>query len=72
MSRNLACQISRDLHSDCFAVVLTSGFYCDSRAHNVRKVRVVKYIVVYGQIKAADQKYCRNQRWRRKLKEIRF
>ena len=66
MSRNLACQISRDLHSDCFAVVLTAGFYCDSRAHNVRKVRVVKYIVVYGQIKAADQKYCHKQ----KLKEI--
>ena len=42
--------------SDCFAMVLTAGFYCDSRAHNVRKVRVVKYIVVYGQIKAADQK----------------
>ena len=69
MSRNLARQISRDLHSDCFAMVLTAGFYCDSRAHNVRKVRVVKYIVVYGQIKAADQKYCHNQKWRRKLKE---
>ena len=65
-------QTSRDLHSDCFAMVLTAGFYCDSRAHNVRKVRVVKYIVVYGQIKAADQKYCHNQRWRRKLKEISF
>ena len=72
MSRNLARQISRDLHSDCFAMVLTAGFYCDSRAHNVRKVRVVKYIVVYGQIKAADQKYCHNQKWRRKLKEISF
>ena len=70
MSRNLAGQILRDLHSDCFAVVLTAGFYCDSRAqiHS----RVVKYIVVYGQIKAADQKYCHNQRWRRKLKEISF
>ena len=33
---------------------------------------MVKYIVVYGQIKAADQKYCHNQRWRRKLKEISF
>ena len=62
MSRNLARQISRDLHSDCFAMVLTAGFYCDSRAQNVRKVRVVKYIVVYGQIKAADQKYCHNQK----------
>ena len=72
MSRNLARQISRDLHSDCFAMVLTAGFCCDSRAHNVRKVRVVKYIVVYGQIKAADQKYCHNQKWRRKLKEISF
>ena len=72
MSRNLARQISRDLHSDCFAMVLTAGFCCDSRAHNVRKVRVVKYIVFYGQIKAADQKYCHNQKWRRKLKEISF
>ena len=26
MSRNLARQISRDLHSDCFAMVLTAGF----------------------------------------------
>ena len=72
MSRNLARQISRALHSHSFAMVLTAGFYCDSRAHNVRKVRVVKYIVVYGQIKAADQKYCHNQKWRRKLKEISF
>ena len=72
MSKNLAPQISRDLHSDCFAMLLTAGFYCDSRAHNVRKVRVVKYMVVYGQIKAADQKYCHNQKWRRKLKEISF
>ena len=56
MSRNLARQISPVLHSGSFAMVLTAGFYCDSRAHNVRKVRVVKYIVVYGQIKAADQK----------------
>ena len=54
-------KISRDLHSHCFAMVLTACFYFDSRAHNVRKVRVVKYIVVYGQIKAADQKYCHNQ-----------
>ena len=61
MSRNLARQISRDLHSDRFAMVLTAGFYSDSRTHNVRKVRVVKYKVVYGQIKAADQKYCHNQ-----------
>ena len=66
MSRNLSRQISRDLHSDCFAMVLTAGFYCDSWAHNVRKVRVVKYIVVSGQIKAA------NQKWRRKLKETIF
>ena len=72
MSRNLARQISRDLHSDCFAMVLTAGFYCDSRAHNVLKVRVVKYTVVYSQIKAADQKYCHNQKWQRKLKEIGF
>ena len=72
MSRNLARQISRDLHSYCFAMVLTAGFYCNSRAHNARKVRVVKYIVVYGQIKAADQNYCHNQKWRRKLLEISF
>ena len=72
MFRNRARQISRDLHSSCFAMVLTAGFYSDSRAHNVRKVQVVKYIVVYGQIKAADQKYCHNHRWRRKLKEISF
>ena len=72
MFRNLALQISRDLHSDCFAIVLTAGFYCDSRAHNVRKVRVVKYISGYGQIKATDQKYCNNQRGRRNLKEINF
>ena len=56
MSRNLARQILPALHSGSFAMVLTAGFYCVSRAHNVRKVRVVKYIVVYGQIKAADQK----------------
>ena len=72
--KNMSSQISRDLHSDCFAMVLTAGFYCDSWAHNVRKVRVVKfkYIVVYGQIEAADQKYCHNQKWRRKLNEISF
>ena len=52
MSRNLARQTLRNLHSDCFTMILTAGFYCDSRAHNVQKVRVVKYIVVYGQIKA--------------------
>ena len=72
MSRNLARQTSRNLHSDCFAMVLITAFYCDSRAHNVRKVQVVKYTVVYGQIKAADQKYYHNQKWRRKLKEISF
>ena len=72
MSRNLARQTSRDLHSDCFAMVLTAGFYCDSWAHNVRKVRVIKYIVVYCQIKAADQNYCHKQKWRRKLKETSF
>ena len=72
MSRNLARQILPALHSGRFAMVLTAGFYCDFRAHNVRKVRAVKYIFVYGQMKAADQKYCHNQRWRRKLKEISF
>ena len=53
-------------------ILFRNGFYSDSRAHNVRKVRVVKYIVFYGQIKAADPKYCHNQKWRRKLKEISF
>ena len=72
MSRNLARQTLRDLLSDCFAVVSTAGVYCDSWAHNVQKVRVVKCIVVCGQIKAADQKYCHNQKWRQKLKEISF
>ena len=66
MSTNLARQISHDLHSHCFAMFLTAGFYCDSQAHDVEKVRVVKYIVVYGQIKAANQKYCHNQKRRRK------
>ena len=41
-------------------------------SHNVRKVRVVKYIVVYDQIKATDQKYCHNQKRQRKLEEISF
>ena len=56
---NVAGQTSRDLHSNCFAMVLTAGFYCDSRAHNVWKDRVVKYILkyigvgIYGQIKAS-------------------
>ena len=72
MFRNLARQISHDLHSDCFTMILTAGFYCDSRTHNVWKVRVVKYISSYRQIKAADRKYCNNQRWRRNLKEIKF
>ena len=72
MSKDLARQISRDLLSDCFTMILTAGLYCDCRAHKVLKVRVVKYMVVCGQIKAADQKYCHNQKWRRKLKEISF
>ena len=38
-------------------MVLTAGFYCYPRAHHVWKLRVVKYIVVYSQIKAADQKF---------------
>ena len=72
MSRNLARQISRDLDSDCFATGLIAVFYFDSRAHNVRKVRVVKYIVVYSQIKYGDQTYSHNQKLRRRLKEISF
>ena len=38
-------------------MVLTAGFYCDSRAHHVWKLRVVEYIVVFSPIKAADQKF---------------
>ena len=38
-------------------MVLAAGFYRDYRAHNAQEVWVVKYIVVYSQIKAADQKY---------------
>ena len=38
-------------------MVLTAGFYCDSRAHHVWKLRVVEYILVFSQIKAADQKF---------------
>ena len=38
-------------------MVLNAGFYRDYRAHNAQDVSVVKYMVVYGQIKAADQKY---------------
>ena len=33
---------------------------------------MVKYISGYREIKAADRKYCNNQRWRRNLKEIKF
>ena len=51
-----------------FHVLVTT----DSRAHNVWKVRVVKYIGVYGQIKSADKKYCHDQKWRRKREEISF
>ena len=36
-------------------MILTAVFYGDFRAHNVRKVRVVKYNDVYGQLKAAVQ-----------------
>ena len=35
-------------------MVLTAVFYCDSGAHNVRKVRVVKYIVVSDLYPAAS------------------
>ena len=38
-------------------MVLAAGFYRDYQAHNAQEVSVVKYIAVYGQIKAADQKY---------------
>ena len=45
---------SCDLHSGCFAMVLTTGFYCDSGPHNVRKVRGAKYIVVSDLYPAAS------------------
>ena len=35
-------------------MVLTTGFYCDSRAHNVPRVRVVKYVVVSDSYQAAS------------------
>ena len=54
MSRNLARQTSCDLHSGCFAMVLTAAFYCDSGTYNVRKVRVVKYIVLSDSYPAAS------------------
>ena len=38
--------------------LITPGIYSYFGAHNVEKVRVVKYIVIYGQIKAADQIHC--------------
>ena len=57
MARNLAHQTLFDLHSYCHAIVITAGFYSEFRAHNVRKVQVVKYMVVCGQIKATDQTY---------------
>lgn len=36
-------------------MVLTAVFYSDFQADNVRKVQVVKYKVVYGQIKAPSK-----------------
>ena len=68
MSRKLARQISRDFNTvTLFCNGFNRWFLLWFRAHNVRKVRVVKYIFVYGQIKAADEKYGHNQKWRRKL-----
>ena len=61
-----------DLHSGWHAVVLTAGFYGDFRTHNVRKVRVLKYIFVYGQIKAADQKYWQKEKGQWKICETSF
>lgn len=57
MARNLAHQTLFDLHSCCHAIVITTGFYSEFRAHNVRKVQMVKYIVVCGQVKAAGKIY---------------
>ena len=37
-------------------MVLAAGFYHDYQAHNAQEGSVLKYIVAYGQIKAADQK----------------
>ena len=36
-------------------------------AQIVCKDRVVKYVEVYSQIKAAVQKYCENEKWRRNI-----
>ena len=57
MARNLAHQTLFDLHSYCHAIVITAGVYSEFRAHNVRKVQLVKYMVVCGQTKATDQIY---------------
>ena len=54
MARNLGHRISCNLHSLCHAMVLTANFHRDSRVHIFRTDGVVKYIVVYSQIKAAD------------------
>ena len=47
-------------------------FYGDFRTHNVRKVRVLKYTFVHGQIKAADQKYWQKEKWQWKICETSF
>ena len=53
-------------------MVLTAGFYCDSRAHHVWKLPVVKYIAVYSQIKAADQKFATTRNGDENSKKISF
>ena len=64
MARNLVHQTLCDLHSCCHAMVRAVGFYGEFWAHNVWNVQVVKYIVVRGQIKDTDKKYCQNEKWR--------
>ena len=53
-------------------MVRAVGFYGEFWAHNVWSVQVVKYIVVWGQIKDTDQKYCQNETWWWKTYEISF
>ena len=54
--------IEFNLHSGCHRWF--------SQAHDVRKDRVVKYVVVYRQIKVADQKYCQNEQFERDLDDF--
>ena len=72
MARKLTHQTLCDLHSCCHTLVRSRWFYSEFWAHNVWNVQVVKYLVVWGQTKATDPKYCQNEKWRWKTYEISF